>query len=557
MLTQVHISNFITIAALQLDFVMGTSVITGETGVGKSIVIDAIELALGNRGSDTIIRQGADKAEVTLCFDISLLPQANAWLIQHDLVNTEGECILRRTIGRDGRSRSYINGTPSTLQAARELGEILITIHGQHEQQTLLKSDKQREIIDLYAAHDQLVNQVQTCANDIKTIRAKIIALQNAAETQNSRKEFLAFQLQELIDLNLAPNEFSTLELEHKKLANAGELIQNLHNVVDILTLEDKQGALSQLQLALQILESSQAMATQLSPWIENLKRAIIDIQDTEKELQHYLEHVELNPERLQVLDERISTLFSIARKHKILPTDLYEFQQKLTGELTAIDNSAATIAALKLQVDELSIQYEKVAQELSASRQKAAGKLNKEITSSIKNLGLPKAEFAVAFIPETKTAFSPHGLEKVTFQIKTNAGHALSPLAKIASGGELSRVSLAIYIATAEQHTIPTLIFDEVDVGISGGIAEMVGKLLRKLGSTHQVICVTHLPQVASQGHYHFKVGKNSAKNSTLTHIEPLTTTEKINEIARMLGGMAITKTTLAHAEEMLMNID
>lgn len=556
MLIQIHIKNLITIHELNLEFSSGTTVLTGETGTGKSILIDAIELALGRRATEHVVRPGQEKADISLCFDISQLPAAHAWLKQYDLDQGTTECIIRRTITKEGRSRSYINGMPTTLQPLRELSELLIDIHGQHEYQTLLKSEKQREMLDDFANHSMLTAQVSELAHAWRTRQQEIMTLRKLTEDRNARSEFLAFQLNELEELQILPNEFQTLDLEHKQLANAGELLQNIHGALNSLTENEESNALALLNQALQALENVQNVNPKISSWIENIKTAIIQVSETESDLHHYLSTLEIDPERLNWVEERIGTLFDIARKHKISPNELDDFQQKLSQELKALTNSDERLTALTEELKEIEKNYSLIANKLSQSRKKASKKLEKEITATIRELALPHANFQVTFEENTQTDFSPHGLDKIIFQITTNLGQPLQALAKVASGGELSRISLAIHIATARQHTISTLIFDEVDVGISGSTAEIVGKLLRQLGKTHQVFCITHLAQVAAQGHHHVRVEKINDEKITQTQIKKLSPEEKIQEIARMLGGVAITKTTLEHAREMVESV-
>ncbi|EKD73265.1 MAG: hypothetical protein ACD_45C00382G0004 [uncultured bacterium] len=557
MLIQVNVSNLVTIQELLLDFCSGTTVITGETGTGKSILIDAIELALGTRASENIIRPGQEKTDISLCFDTSKLPAACAWLRQHELTQETNECIIRRTINKDGRSRSYINGTPTTLQSLRELSGLLIDIHGQHEYQSLLSPEKQCEIVDNFAGHTQLIEQVKTIAQEWRTLNNEMIALKKSIAERNNRSEFLKFQLREIEDLALLPDELQTLDLEHTRLAHANELQQNISHSLACLTEQEEQNALRCLNQALHALEAIQHVDPKMTPWIESIKSIIIQTSDIEHELQRYLNNIDLDPERLTWIEQRLSLLFNLARKHKISPNELYDFQQTLAAELHKLENSDERLHAFSQQLHDLEKKYHHVAKKLSQSRMTAAKKLTINITALIRKLALPHAEFQVYFDQDNVTAFSPTGLEKIIFQIKTNAGQLMQPLAKIASGGELSRVSLAIYIATATQHTTPTLIFDEVDVGISGGTAEMVGKLLRRLGQTQQVLCITHLPQVAAQGHHHMLVAKINRENVTYTQIQTLSAIEKINEIARMLGGIEMTSKTLAHAKEMVEKVN
>jgi len=553
MLTQIHISHLVTIDECHLEFLPGSTVITGETGAGKSILIDAIEMALGSRAMGDMVRPGFDKADITLCFDIAKLPAARAWLQTYDLTQETNECILRRTIYRDGRSRSFINGMPTTLQPLRELAELLMQIHGQHEHQSLLKTDAQRHLLDHYAGHMSVVVAVSTLADNFHALQEEIVKLTQLTGERNARQEFLKFQLQELEILHLTPNEFQTLDIEHKQLANRGELLQNMNAALKFLTNEEENSAMHGLNKALESLQSMTVVDPKLASWIESIKTAIIQISDVEDELQRYLDHVDLDPERLQWIEERISTLFNVARKHKINPSELFDLQLKLAAEFKECETSDARLQDLLLKRDNLQKEYFAKASLLSKSREQFAKKLSMEITKIIQVLSLKNAEFDISLVREKNPAVSSHGLEKVIFQIKTNKGQSLQPLAKIASGGELSRIGLAIYMATAGKHVTPTLIFDEVDVGVGGATSEMVGKLLRELGKTHQILCITHQPQVAALQHQHIHVSKMHEKNSTLTSIRHLSPAEKIQELARMLGGIEMTETTLAHARELV----
>lgn len=583
MLTQIHISNLVTIETLHLDFLSGTTVITGETGAGKSMLIDAIQLALGGRVAGNIVRPHQEKADISICFDVSKLSSARAWLKNYDLDTETNECIIRRTITQDGRSRSYINGMPTTLQPLRELAELVLNIHGQHEHQTLLKSDKQRdildryashidaheeaevllksknqrEILDRYAGHFNLVDKVQAYAEEWRTLHQEIHELKKLSDDRSNRSEFLKFQLQELEELQLQPDEFQTLDLEHKQLAHADELLQNINQALSVLTEAEEHNAIRSLNQALQALESVQKVDPKIAAWIDSLKSALIQVSDTEDELRRYLDSVELDPERLQQIESRITTIFDLARKHKIAPQELYDFQLQLAKEYSELENSDERLLQLTQQLQTLEKNYFAVAEKLSASREGAAKKLDAEITKIIRTLSLPHGKFHTHFEKEVTEKIASHGLEKIIFQITTNTDQALQPLNKVASGGELSRIGLAIHIATASQHTIPTLIFDEVDVGIGGGTAEIVGKLLRELGKTHQVLCITHQPQVASLGHHHLRVEKIQKNASTQTHIKLLSEKERVDEIARMLGGVEITKKTLEHAKEMREKIE
>jgi len=553
MLTQLHIHNLVTIQELHIEFHPGTTVITGETGAGKSILIDAIELALGSRASPDIVRLGQEKADVSLCFDVSKLPEARQWLKNYDLEQNTHECIIRRTVHRDGRSRSFINGMPTTLQPLRELSELLIQIHGQHEHQSLLKPDVQRMLLDRYAGHQQWVDAVYTLAEEWQQLQREIHALHGLIEERNTHGEFLKFQLQELEDCHITPDEFQQLDIEHKQLAHAGELLQHINHALHSLTEQEEYNALQALNQALQALEVIQQVDPKISAWVETIKSVIIDVSDLEDELHRYLDRVNLNPERLQWLEERIRTLFDIARKHKVGPHELLDLQKKLAAEFNELATSDARLGELISKRDIVESKYADTAKKLSAGRHLAAKKLAEEITAMMQQLSLLDAEFHVHFEYDTTPMIAPHGTEKIIFYIKTNLGQSLQPLAKIASGGELSRIGLALHLATASQHATPSLLFDEVDVGVGGGTAEIIGKLLRRLGTSHQVLCITHQPHVAALGHQHIRVAKTVQENMTLTHIQALTQHERVQELARMLGGVEITPKTLAHAQELV----
>lgn len=551
MLTHIQIQYLATIEDLNLDLAKGTTAITGETGAGKSILIDAIELALGARASSDFVRPGHDKADISILFDIKKLPEVQAWLQTYDLESDNKECVIRRVINKDGRSRSYINNFLTTNGPLRELSELLINIHGQHENQSLLKSDKQRDILDKYASHYSLVNNVFQLAEKFNALTKEFILLSKLTEERQQRSDFLKFQIDELAELKMTPDEFSNLDLEHKQLSHSDELIQNLNLAINLLSANDETNVMSVLNQIIHALENIKRVDAKINTWIDTLKNCIIQLSDTDEELQRYLGDVEIDPQRLLWLEDRISKLFNMARKHKISPNELCDLQNKLTQEFNDLANSDQRLATLQQEIDSTKQEYEIVAVKLTKSREKSAKKLLKEVNHFIHQLALPHAEFDILF--EKENTVSIHGAEKISFLIKTNQGLDFHPLAKIASGGELSRISLAIHTATAEQHTIPVLIFDEVDVGISGAVAEMVGTLLKKLGETHQVLCITHSPQVASKAHQHLLVEKLNVKNSTLTQIRVLTREEKIDELARMIGGVKMTEATLARAREMI----
>ncbi|RDI48046.1 DNA repair protein RecN [Aquicella lusitana] len=554
MLTQIHIRDFATIQELQLHLNNGCTMITGETGAGKSIFIEAIELALGGRASQNIVRPGKDKAEISLCFDVTHFPKVIERLQSMDLYQGAPECIIRRIITSDGRSRCYINGSPSTVQLVKELGERLFHLHGQHEQQVLLQAETQREMLDRYADQLLLAAEVKRLAEEWKTIDQQIKNLRDKSAERVQRGDYLRFQLDELQAVDLKPGEWETLEAEHHRLTHAEELLHHLQHTLQLIAEDDNQNALSLLNNIRKLLESIQPIESRANEWITVLNSILIQLGDLESDLRNYLEQTELDPEKLHAIETRVSQIFNLARKHKLNPPELVNFQKQLSDELNALNSSDEDIIQLEMQQKNVQQQYAEQAEKLSLARKKAAAKLEKEITATMRSLSLPHGEFKIELEKEP-ALLSSHGNEKIVFLIKTNPDQTLQAL-KVISGGELSRLSLAAHLALASRTNIPTLVFDEVDTGLSGATAEKIGKLLRKLGDSYQVFCVTHQPQVAACGHHHLFVEKYFVEKSTHTRLRLLGPEEKTREIARMLGGEKITEKTLAHAREVLQGV-
>lgn len=550
MLTQIHIRDLATIAEAQLNLQNGTTMITGETGAGKSVFIEAIELTLGGRASANLIRPGKDKAEISLCFDIAQFPHVVASLKAADLDVDGNECIIRRVLSSDGRSRSYINGSPIPLQLVKELGELLFHLHGQHEQQVLLKTETQQDMLDRFADHLPLVAEVKTLATDWRALEQRINDLRTKTAERLERSEFLQYQLEELRAIKLEAGEWEQLEREHKRLLHAEELMRQIQQVIMLLTTGDQPvlGILNSTQRSLEMLQQIESKAKE---WTSTLQSAIIQITELDSDLQKYLDSTDLDPEKLQEVEARVSQIFNLARKHKTSPQELIALRDHLESELASLNSSDEELQKLQKQQTDILEQYTTTATKLTANRKKAAGKFEKEITTTIRSLSLPYGEFKIAF--EAEPNLSPHGMEKIIFLIKTNPDQSLQPLAKVISGGELSRLSLAAHLALAHRTTIPTLVFDEIDTGLSGATAEKIGKLLRTLGESYQVFCVTHQPQVAACGHHHLLVEKCFIDKTTHTRLRLLNHEEQTKELARMLGGEIITEKTLEHAREML----
>lgn len=552
MLNHIQIQNFTIIDQISLDLSAGMTVLTGETGAGKSILIDALSLALGGRADNKVIRHGTQRCDITATFDISSVIAAQKWLSEHDL-NNDNDCILRRVINVDGPSRSFINGQPMPLQLVRELGDLLVDIHGQHEHHSLLKRDVQRQLLDDFAGHADFLAKTQSLYQQWRTTTQNYNDLLTRSRDQAARSEFLRFQVQELSQLDLSEKELESLDKEHKQLANMGELINNCQHALTVLHEKEDDNALQLLKQAQAALATLKHLDEKISTSSELLDSAIIQTQEAVDELNHYVDKLELNPHRLQEIEQRLVDIHNISRKHRVKPEEIPTLLQQFVNELQQLENSNQNLQVLQEKLQSLEKEYHSVAIQLSNSRQKVAKKLSKNIQESMQQLGMPGGKFDIQLETIKDSLINPYGLERIEFVVSANPGQPLQSLAKVASGGELSRISLAIQVITAQTNVTPTLIFDEVDVGIGGSTAAIVGQLLRQLGNTAQVLCVTHLAQVAAQGHHHLQVNKFTEKNQTRTQINQLNVEEKIQEIARMIGGMKITKQTLAHAKEML----
>lgn len=555
MLTNIHVRDLATIEEVNLTLENGNTMITGETGAGKSIFIEAIELGLGGRASANLVRPGKEKADISLCFDVTHFPHVVSRLTALDLNQAGNDCIIRRVITIDGRSRCYVNGSPATVQFIKELGELLFHLHSQHEQQVLLKAETQREMLDRYADHLPLVTEVHELAERYKKQENHIARLREKILERAERHDYLRFQLDELEGISLKAGEWEELEAEHHRLSHAEDLMHHIQQALQYLSQSEDQSISKMLDEVRRTLDAVTPLEEKAKDWSSSLQSAVILLSELESDLTNYLEHTDLDPERLQAIEERVSLIFTLARKHKIKPPELIELQARLVNELTLLNTSDEELTRLEQDQVTIRASYQKVAAELTASRQKAALKLQQEIVTTIRSLSLPHSEFNIHFENDA-TSLSPHGNEKIAFLIKTNPDQTLQPLGKVISGGELSRLSLAAHLALANRTSIPTLVFDEVDTGLSGATAEKIGKLLRKLGDSYQVFCITHQPQVAAYGHHHLLVEKSFVDKSTHTTLRMLTDAERVKEIARMLGGEKITAKTLEHAHEVLESV-
>jgi DNA repair protein RecN (Recombination protein N) len=553
MLTQIHIRDLAIVSSLELELGTGLTVLTGETGAGKSILIDALGLALGERADNSMIRSGCDKTEITAVFKIAGLPEIGNWLREQAL-DSGDECILRRVLVQSGSSRAFINGSPVTIKSLQSLGDLLVDIHGQHAHQSLLHRNHQRELLDAYANHPELLRQVEQLFHRWRETEERLEQLRSESADRSEKLELLRYQVKELAELELRPQELGELDEEHKKLSNADRLQEGCAQL--LAQLYDDEGSLqSRLAHAVGELTEMTSADAALGEVREMVENASIQVQEAAHALRHYLDRVESNPARLEEVETRLSDIHDLSRKHRCKAGDLPQLLVEMQHSLEALENADQSLAALEQEVATLHSDYLATANALDDKRRSAAGKLEKEVTDGMQSLGMPGGDFAIAIesLPEEKATAS--GLNRIEFQVSANPGQPLKPLVKVASGGELSRISLAIQVATASCSGIPILIFDEVDVGIGGGIAEIVGKLLRQLGKFRQVLCVTHLPQVAAQGHHHLQVSKSGNGSAIQTGISALDGETRVQEIARMLGGVEITEQTLAHAAEMVGN--
>ncbi len=546
MLRTLTIRDFVIVDAIELEFARGFSVFTGETGAGKSILIDALALAMGGRGDPSVVREGAARADVSA--DFTATPEVQAWLEEHEFADEHGGVLLRRVIDNAGRSKAYINGSAATAAQLREVGEMLVDIHGQHAHQSLMKGEAQRQLLDSQAG---LLEQAREVAAAYKTWRA--LARQREQFEQDARnvlleRERLEWQVAELHKLAVKPGEWAEISVEHSRLSHAAALIGGAQEALGVIS-ESESPILSQLSAITQKLSKLVDVDTALKPVLDSLEPAQIQLQEAVYALNDYLGRVELDPARLQEVEERLEAIHSTARKFHVQPDELPEEYRKLSEQLQQLAD-ASDLDALRAQEDKLKAAYVALAQKLSKARAKAAVALGDAVTAAMQDLSMAGGRFQIALNAGEPAAY---GLEQVEFLVAGHAGVAPRALAKVASGGELARISLAISVIASAATSIPTLIFDEVDSGIGGAVAEVVGRLLKRLGQERQVLCVTHLPQVASQANQHYQVKKRSEDGKTLSDIDGLDAKARVEEIARMLGGLEITATTRKHARELL----
>jgi DNA repair protein RecN (Recombination protein N) len=549
MLKFLGIRDFVIVDSLELDFSSGFTALTGETGAGKSILIDALALALGERGDASMVRAGCERAEIGAEFDVSGLPQLQAWLREQELEGDNGICLLRRVLDAGGRSRGFINGRSATMQQLREVGDHLLDIHGQHAHQSLLRPGSQRDLLDGYAG---LLREAETVGELFRAwqlLHRRRAELEQNAEAVAAERDLLQFQRRELEMLNFSAQEWSELQAEHARLSHAASLLETAQLGVEVLG-ESETACLAQLNLLLGRLREGVAFDAALQDTLTMLESAQNELQEAVYALRHYQQRLDADPDKLREQESRIAAVIDAARKYRVAPEELPQTLQQMVERLAEL-GGAADLAELARQETAARDRYLQAAQKLGAARRTAAERLAQEITALMQTLAMAGGSFAVVLTPLAEG--NAHGLEVVEFRVAANPGTPQQSLAKVASGGELSRISLAIQVAASRAATVPTLIFDEVDSGIGGRVAEIVGNLLKQLGRRHQVMCVTHLPQVAAAADAQWQVSKAVRAGVMLSSIRVLGAEERVEEIARMLGGAKITQTTLKHAAEML----
>ena len=553
MLQTISLRDFVIVDQLELDFASGFTVLTGETGAGKSILLDALSLVLGERADSSQIREGSNRAEISALFriDAELIQSFGQWLDAQGfpLEDNGQSLLLKRTIESNGRSRAFINGSVATLTQLREAGDQLVDIHGQHAHQLLLKGGAQRELLDRHAGLLPLATEVAQAFKTLNDSRRRLEQAENAGQDVERERERLQWQLEELTELAPQEGEWINIQSEHARLANGAKLIGGCQEAIDILSDADNslESSLSKVCGNISALaEHDQA----LSGISKSLESAQIQLDEAIHGLNRYLQKIDLDPARLEQVEERMQALHSTSKKYRTeveaLPTLLLETTERLEA-LTASQN----MDALREKVKQEEAAYLKLAKQLSQKRSKAATDLGQLVTDAMQNLSMAGGRLEIALSPLQEGG--SHGLEQIEFLVAGHVGSTPRSLAKVASGGELARISLAISVITSKASFTPTLIFDEVDAGIGGAVAETVGKLLHQLGQSHQILCVTHLPQVAAQGNHHLKVSKSQSGDKTVSQVQPLGRTERVEEVARMLGGATITDTTRRHARELL----
>ncbi|MGL1958696.1 MAG: DNA repair protein RecN [Colwellia sp.] len=569
MLLQLNIQNFAIVRSLDIDWQSGMTTITGETGAGKSIAIDALGLCLGDRATTNVVRPNSKKAELAATFDIKNNPLARQWLTQHDLIlecSQSNDCILRRVISSEGRSKAYINGSQVPLVQLKEIGQLLINIHGQHDHQLIVKSSQQCKLLDDYANHKNLLDDVKHYYHQWKTLHKELDQLQTNKQQREAQQQLLQYQVNELDEFSLQAGEFETLESDYKRHSNAQDLLDATLQSLQSLSINENFNILDSLRQCSENLNALARVDNQVNNIATILSDSLIQLDEANTDLQHYYQQLELDPQAYALIESRYSTAVQLAKKHQLSPENLVNCHQELTQALAAISNDESRINTVVDELDKTQQHYYDAATALSHSRKSAAITLGENITASMNELNMPHGQFVISIstpqgitqgvtqnITQGKQLMNSNGVDHIEFQVSINPGQPVEAMNKVASGGELSRISLAMQVILADKIITPTLIFDEVDVGISGPTAAMVGKKLQQLAKNTQVICVTHLPQVACKGHHQLFVSKLTDGEYTETQVTELNSQNRVQEIARLLAGDKISEHSLANAQELL----
>lgn len=552
MLRYLRIRDFAIIDELELELGAGLTALTGETGAGKSIVVDALALAAGGRAASDVVRHGAERAEIAATFDVTSQATVRRWL-ESQAIDGDGECILRRVVGRDSRSRAFINGQPVPLQTLRELGEQLVDIHSQQEFLSLTRRAAQLALIDAHGRHEALVQQCGDCHARWRLLRDEHAGLEAAGRDRDARLELLRYQVRELEALALKPAELPDLLAEQRRHANSGRLVEGVRQSLDLVYENDSFSAHEAVGRALTALRTITVLDPRLAPTESLLEDARIALREAADALRHYLESMDTDPERQDWVERRVATIEELARKHRLPAEELPAHLERLAAELARLESHESTLEALLQKLVAARSDYGQVAARLSAARTTAAADLTREVSQLMQKLGMTGGGFEAIIASNAAGEPAPNGLDDVEFMVSANPGQPRKPLVRVASGGELSRISLAIQVAALRKAVTPCLVFDEVDAGVGGAVAEIVGRQLGALGERAQVLCVTHLPQVASQAEHHVRVAKLTDGRSTRTVLSELRGPERVEELARMLGGVEITQKARDHARDML----
>jgi len=551
-LTHIQIRDFAIIDAVELELGRGLTVLTGETGAGKSILVDALLLAAGGRAGAEVVRHGTERAEVSATFAIANNASAIRW-VNEQAIEHDGECVLRRVVSADGRSRAYVNGQAMSVQSLRQLGEALVDVHGQMEYQSLMRRGSQRELLDRNGDHAALVTAVAAQWQSLSSLRAERDEALATARDRTTRLEMLRFHLDEFDGLDLKPGEIDELTAERTRLSQRGRLAEGARAIVQLLREAEDASAEQAVSRALSIARTLTELDAQFAPMARLIDESLIALREGVESVERYESSLDADPGRQEWVEQRLAVIEGLARKHRVEPAGLIETREHVGSELAKLEALDASLESIESKLQEVEKVFRTACAKLSAARKSAATELSARVSTLMQSLGMPGGKFQASVSALPPESAGIHGADDIEFLVSANPGQPPRPLAKVASGGELSRISLAVQVAAAETDTLPCLVFDEVDAGVGGGVAEIVGRQLRALGSRTQVLCVTHLPQVASQAHAHVRVAKLTDGKTTRTSLHPLTDDERTEEIARMLGGVDITTQARAHAAEML----